>query len=105
MMEKLKHTPGPFEFRPLTGKDNRGMGYIEANGLDIAHSGESSLWAEENLANAELFRLSFTAPHSCFDPTCPGQQLVDLLVEVQDRLNVSDPLVKKIRAIIKGVEK
>lgn len=50
-----KHTQGPWTFRPLTGEDNRGMGYIEdANGHDIIHAGVMDLPSHENQANAAL---------------------------------------------------
>ena len=50
------HTKGPWEFRPLTGEDSRGMGYIHGGPVDacIAHTGDSSLWTSENEANARL---------------------------------------------------
>lgn len=57
-----KFTPGPWRFRQLNCVDGRGMGYIEANGRDIAHTGDAALWTAENFANA---RLIAKAPEMC----------------------------------------
>ncbi len=57
-----KATKGPWEFRRLLCSDDRGMGYVsDANDKDIAHTGERSLLAEENEANARLMTAARTA--------------------------------------------
>lgn len=50
-----EHSALPWRFEPLTGDDDRGMGYIvDDNGNVVDHHGDGAKWKAENLANAEL---------------------------------------------------
>lgn len=56
---RLDLPSGDWVFCELVANDNRGMGYVEADGKDILHVGEQSLWANQNRA---IGHLSAAAP-------------------------------------------
>lgn len=96
----MKHTPGPWSIRELTGEDHRGMGWIQdAHGVDVTCYGAQERWTEENRANAKLIA---AAPELLLG----AQRAYNYMLNTQRELGIADnseqefETVKLLRAAI-----